>query len=247
MYPKTTSNNYDLFLNHSSLTPYYLLLSPHHILTVTSLPPLFLLKLSTLSFTERTGPRFSRHFFEQVTNCIHMFILDLSYLGCRHALSAKDLYSYQSFRCLLLSELPQRSTKINHSVLPCITSSVTPHTFSMPPHRPFITSNKEYIVCCILNLQAEVFLTCKHRGSNNSRLHSLNVTRYDITQHGRPDVMPFKFADLQGGKNEQNRLHSTICFSIADNVNISSPCSKTMHTKFDKPVSFNKGHHTASM
>ena len=28
------------------------------------------------------------------------------------------------------------------------------------------------------------------------------------------------------------------CFSIDNNVNISSPCSKTVHTKFTKPLSF---------
>ena len=28
------------------------------------------------------------------------------------------------------------------------------------------------------------------------------------------------------------------CFSIGNNVNISSPCSKTLHTKFTKPLSF---------
>ena len=34
------------------------------------------------------------------------------------------------------------------------------------------------------------------------------------------------------------RLHSTIVFSIDNNVNIASPCSKTVHTKFFKPLSF---------
>ena len=33
-------------------------------------------------------------------------------------------------------------------------------------------------------------------------------------------------------------LHSTIVFSIDNNVNISSPCSKIVHTKFIKPLSF---------
>ena len=34
------------------------------------------------------------------------------------------------------------------------------------------------------------------------------------------------------------RLHGTIRFSIDDNVNILSPNSKTIHTKFTKPASF---------
>ena len=34
------------------------------------------------------------------------------------------------------------------------------------------------------------------------------------------------------------RLHSTIRFSIADNVSILKPCSKTVHTKYTKPASF---------
>ena len=34
------------------------------------------------------------------------------------------------------------------------------------------------------------------------------------------------------------RLHCTIRFSIDDNVNILSPISKTIHTKFPKPASF---------
>ena len=34
------------------------------------------------------------------------------------------------------------------------------------------------------------------------------------------------------------RLHSTIRFSIDDNVNILTPCSKTIHTKFTKLASF---------
>ena len=34
------------------------------------------------------------------------------------------------------------------------------------------------------------------------------------------------------------KVASTIVFAIDNNVNISSPCSKSVHTKFIKPLSF---------
>ena len=34
------------------------------------------------------------------------------------------------------------------------------------------------------------------------------------------------------------KLHSTIRFSIDDNINILTPCSKTIHSKFTLPASF---------
>ena len=41
-----------------------------------------------------------------------------------------------------------------------------------------------------------------------------------------------------GGGGGGVGLHCTIRFSIDDNVNILSPNSKTIHTKFTKPASF---------
>ena len=45
---------------------------------------------------------------------------------------------------------------------------------------------------------------------------------------------------------DAQRLHSTIVFSIDNNVNISSTCSKTVHTKFTKPLIL-RGHHSPPM
>ena len=53
------------------------------------------------------------------------------------------------------------------------------------------------------------------------------------------EIQPDATTGFHGNrKGYSGRLHCTIRFSIDDNVNILSPNSKTIHTKFTKPASF---------